>query len=318
MEQNNNTVKKICIALAAVVVVLLVTVAFLLGQRLGGKTPAAPAETGAQQELTSAGAFSPAGNESAAALPTQEGSALPAGEQQPADQTQQAGEGTSPASPSTAADAPRNLAISMSAGSLTFEEGSSFGVKFDDSVIRVSQDGDTVEIENKQSRPSASERRRMNVTVTVPTGYAFNDVDVEFGAGKLVVRTLRTATLDLELGAGSANFDNVYVTESAAIKEGAGELAIKDGSIANLRLQCGAGATRVVCALTGQSRIDAAVGAVDLEFKGREADYTVAFQMGLGACYYNNEKIAKSGSFGDGANRVDINGGFGVMRVNVG
>ena len=158
----------------------------------------------------------------------------------------------------------------------------------------------------------------MNVTITVPYEYAFENVDIECGAGKLIVHTLRTGTLDLELGAGSAVFNDLYVTDSAEIQEGAGELAIKSGELANLTLQCGAGATRVAAALTGVNRVDAAVGAVDLDFKGAETDYTVAFQIGLGACYYNNEKIARSGSFGEGPTVVDINGGFGVMRVNVG
>ncbi len=158
----------------------------------------------------------------------------------------------------------------------------------------------------------------MNVTVTVPVGYVFDNVDIEFGAGKLLVHTLHTDTLDLELGAGSATLDDLVITGSAEIQEGAGELVVKSGTIANLTLQCGAGATRVAAALTGTSRVDAAVGAVDLKLEGDQSDYTVAFQMGLGACYYNNEKIARSGAFGDGPSFVQINGAFGVMRVNAG
>lgn len=213
---------------------------------------------------------------------------------------------------------PRNLDIEISAGSLTFVAGDVFNVNFDKSVIDVSTAGDTMTIENANRHPTASERRRMNVTVTVPENYAFGSVDIEFGAGKMIVHSLKAETLDLEMGAGSATFDDIYISGSAGIKEGAGELVIKDGVIYNLALQCGAGATRVTSALRGASRIDAAVGAVDLKFDGTEADYTVAFQMGLGACYYNNEKIARNGSFGTGANTVDITGGFGVMRVTVG
>lgn len=289
-ETENKTLKYVCIGLGAAVVVLLLIVAFLLGQRAGSKNSNAGADTPAVTTAANKGG-------DAAADPT---AAAP----------------TEAAAPE--ADAPRNLDISMSAGSLTFVTGEAFGVKYDDSVIVVETAGDTLSIENKQRHPSASERRRMDVTVTVPEGCAFNNVDIEMGAGKLIAHTLNASALEMELGAGSATLDRLTVTESAVIREGAGELIVKGGGIANLTLQCGAGATRVAAALTGTSKIDAAVGAVDLDLDGAADDYTVTFNMGLGACYYNNDKLARSGSFGEGPNTVDINGGLGVMRVTVG
>ena len=120
------------------------------------------------------------------------------------------------------------------------------------------------------------------------------------------------------MGAGSASLEGLVATDSAEIRNGAGAFTVKSGSLNNLTMQCGAGATQVKAALTGSSRVVAAVGAVDIQLEGSESDYTVAFQMGLGACYYNNEKIARGGAFGSGPNRVDISGGFGVMRVTVG
>lgn len=312
-ESNNKTLKYVVIGLGAAVVLLLLALAFLLGQRSGEKKadPTAP-------PATEAATLSPVPAEPGTDAPGGETASAAAGEQTTGGSAAPAPQTTAPQQPAVTADAPRNLDISMTAGSLTFVEGTAFGVKYDDKVILVEESGDTVTIENAQRHPSAGERRRMNVTVTVPTGYAFDNVDVEFGAGKLIAHTLRVDALRLELGAGSATLEDLYVTGSAEIQEGAGELLLKSGSIANLTLRCGAGATRVTAALTGTNSIDAAVGAVDLKFDGSESDYTVSFQMGLGACYYNNEKIARNGSFGEGPNLVQINGGFGVMRVNVG
>ena len=302
MNTSGKTAKYVIAALAAVVVVLLVVVAFLLGRGSGnknqGQNPSTPSQTQASQ--TADPGTTPAQTENNASDPATDPAATDAAAQ-PAE-----------------TDAPRNLEISMSAGSLTFVEGSAFQIDYDKSVINVSTHGDSVTIENDHAHPTASQRRRMDVTVTVPAGYAFDSVDVEMGAGKMIVHSLNADALDLELGAGSATFDRVYITGSAEIQEGAGELAIKGGQINNLTLQCGAGATRVAAALTGTNTVNAAVGAVDLKFDGSEADYTVAFQMGLGACYYNNEKIARSASFGEGPTLVNITGGFGVMRVNVG
>ncbi|GEM_PF-2172833 len=305
-KNGNNTIKYVCIGLGAAVVVLLIVVAFLLGRNSGKKNDPA-----AQTALPDAAAQTTAGPQSGEAGTA--GTAVPDASANTS--ANNAAQTTVPGA--QAVNAPQNLDISMTSGSLTFVAGDQFNIGYDDGVIKVSEQGDTVTIENTQRHPSASERHRMNVTVTVPESYYFKSVDIEFGAGKLIVHSLKTEALDLELGAGSATFDDLQVTGSAEIQEGAGELAIKSGSIMNLTLQCGAGATRVSAAVLGASSVSAAVGAVDLNFAGSETDYTVAFQIGLGACYFKNEKISRSGSFGTGPNIVDITGGFGVMRVNV-
>ena len=308
MDTSKKPMVYICSALGALVVVLLVVIGVLLGQRGSGKHQNTTAPVASVEADASASEAQPGESQLTAA--DAQNTTAPFETQ--TDAATQA--------PNTAqtVNAPKNLDISMSAGSLTFVSGSAFDIKYDSSVIDVSYQADSVTIENAHSHPTASERRRMDVTVTVPENYAFEDVDIEMGAGKMIVHSLMANALDLELGAGSATFDQMVITGSAEIQEGAGELSIKGGSINNLTLQCGAGATRVTAALKGASRIDAAFGAVDLKFDGSEADYTVAFQMGLGACYYNNEKISRNGSFGTGPNTVNITGGFGVMRVNVG
>ena len=301
MNENKNGTKILIVVLVALVAVLLAVVAFLLGKSAGEKNN--PAETPVTNApVTETGE-----------LPTQPIPTVPAVP------------GETPAAPATTlpvapviAGVPQNLDIDVSAGNLTFTEGDAFNVDYDDGVIVVRESGDTLLIENKYDHPTASQRRRMDVTVTVPVGYVFNDVDVELGAGKLIVHTLRAEGLEMELGAGSASIDDIHISGSASIREGAGELNVKSGEIHNLDLQCGAGATRVSAAVTGTSRVVAAVGAVDLNFTGDKASYTVAFRMGLGACYYDGEKIARSGEYGAGPNRIDINGGLGVMRVNVG
>ena len=331
MSGSKNTAKYICIGLGAVVVVLLIVVAFLLGKNSGaGKNDGAGRNsdvvTAVGETVNPAALTDPStenrpqqGAEESDAVPTAaEGVTDAAASEKDGVPATQAPVTTAPPAPVQAEGMPATLDIDMTSGSLTFEKGAKFDVKYDSSVIRVQQNGSAMTIANDHSNPSAAERKRMDVVVTVPEGSAFTELDISFGAGKLISRTLPAQTLRLELGAGSATLENVVVTGSATVKSGAGAFAVKSGSIANLNLQCGAGATQVAAALTGASRIVAAVGAADLQLAGRESDYTVTFKMSLGACYYNDTKIAKGGSFGSGPNTVDITGGLGVMRVTVG
>ncbi len=323
MGKSNQLIKKICVGLGALVVVLLLAIAFLLGKQSAAK------KTDGAGRSTDSASLSGVTAAPETAAPDNETGTVPAdavSPENPAETT--AVNPADPAAPtappvtvppaSDPAGSLGTLEIEMSSGSLTVEKGAAFDVKYDASVIRVERSGNRVTIRNDHSNPSAAERKRMDVTVVVPDGYAFDDVSIEMGAGKLITRTLQAKNLQLEMGAGSATLEGLSVTGSADIKNGAGAFSIKSGAINNLTLQCGAGATQVKAALTGSSRIVAAVGAVDLQFDGRESDYTVAFKMSLGACYYNDTKISRSGTFGTGPNRVDITGGFGVMRVNVG
>ena len=320
MNGSNSIMKKVCIGLGAVVVVLLLAIAFLLGKQSAAKKSDGAGRNTADVVVTSepaAQAYTEADSAPENTVPTEAATEKPSRAQETAEPITPAPPVTQPAVPSSS-EGPRTLEIEMSNGSLTFETGTIFDVKYDSSVIQAENAGGVLSIRNAKSKPSASERKRMDVTVVVPEGYYFDDVDVEFGAGKLITKTLRTRDLEMEMGAGSATLEGLTVTGSADIKNGAGAFAIKSGSINDLTLQCGAGATQVKAALTGSSRIVAAVGAVDLEFDGEESDYTVTFNMSLGACYYNDTKISRSGTFGSGPNRVDITGGLGVMRVNVG
>ena len=319
MNESDNTMKKVCIVLGAVVVILLLAISFLLGKQSAAKKTDGAGRGTSEAVVTNAPAALPDAETDGGAETDAEISA--ADTTVPGETTQADAPAVQPATtlpPASSVDGPRTLEIEMSNGSLTFARGARFDVSYDSSVIRVSRSGDAMVIENDHSNPSAAERKRMDVVVTVPDGYAFEDVSVEMGAGKLTTQALRTDRLTLELGAGSTALEGLFVTGSADIRSGAGAFAVKSGTVNDLTLQCGAGATQVKAALTGDSRIVAAVGAVDLQFEGRESDYTVTFNMSLGACYYNDTKIARSGSFGSGPNRVDITGGFGVIRVNVG
>ena len=317
--QTSNTLKRLCILLGAVVLALVLAIVFLLGKQCGAKNSGGAGRSDSSPAVTQEAAV-PSNEQTddanAAANDTQTTASAPG--ETAANVTQPPQQPAATAAPAQDPNAPLTLDIDMTSGSLTFETGAAFDIRYDSSVIRVNRNGTDVVIENDHSNPSAGERKRMDVVVTVPANHTFDDVEIELGAGKLITRALRTRTLELEMGAGSATLEGLVATDSADIQNGAGAFTIKSGALNNLTLQCGAGATQVKAALTGASRVTAAVGAVDIQLDGRESDYTVAFQMGLGACYYNNEKIARGGAFGSGPNRVDISGGFGVMRVTVG
>ncbi len=213
-----------------------------------------------------------------------------------------------------ASDLPRRLEVNMVNGSLTIETGLFFNVKYDSSLIQVENAGEVLSIRNVGSNFGVNER--MDVTVIVPEETFFEAVDVSLGAGKLLMMTLLTKELKLECGAGSATLNGLIVTESADIRCGAGALSVGNSMINGLMLQCGAGTTQIKAALTGENRINASMGEVDVLLYGTPGNYTVSFDMNLGVCYYNGVRRSRGAAFGSGPNRVELTGGFGVVRVD--
>lgn len=252
----------------------------------------------------------------AAAVGTEEAAALPDAVTGFAAETTEPPAAQTTAPPPAAAALPRILEVNMINGSLTIETGLFFNVKYDSSAIQVEDTGEVLSIRNAENGFQFNERNRFDVTVTVPENCAFDAVNVALGAGKLLIMTLETKELTLECGAGSATLNGLIVTESADIRCGAGALSVGNSMINGLSLHCGAGATQIKAALTGKSRINASMGEVDVLLYGIQSGYTVSFDMSLGVCYYNGVRRSRSASFGSGSNRVELTGGFGVVRVS--
>lgn len=293
MSGPNQTVKKILIWVGAGILIVLANVAFLIVRDSVYDTIVSANQRRAAAAVKEETAAQGAAAESAAP---------------PAAQT------TAP--PPVASDVPRILEVYMINGSLTIETGLFFNVKYDSSLIQVENTGEVLSIRDTDSGAGINERLRMDVTVTVPEETSFDSVDVALGAGKLLVMTLLTKELKLECGAGSATLNGLLVTGSADIRCGAGALSVGNSMINGLRLQCGAGTTQIRAALTGENRINASMGEVDVLLYGTPGNYTVSFDMNLGVCYYNGVRRSRNASFGSGQNRVELTGGFGVVRVN--
>lgn len=291
MNGSKQTVKKILIWVGAGALMLILNILFLIVRDSVYETIVSADRRSAAAVVTDA---------------TAAPDAIPATTAQPPAQT------TAPVP--AASDLPRRLEVNMVNGSLTIETGLFFNVKYDSSAIRVENTGEVLSIRNTGGNFGVNER--MDVTVIVPEEAFFEAVDVSLGAGKLLMMTLLTKELKLECGAGNAMLNGLIVTGSADIRCGASALSVGNSMINGLRLQCGAGSTQIKAALTGENRINASMGEVDVLLYGMQSGYTVSFDMNLGVCYYNGVRRSRGASFGSGPNRVELTGGFGVVRVS--
>lgn len=82
------------------------------------------------------------------------------------------------------------------------------------------------------------------ILIKVPEGYCFQSVDMEVGAGKLIVDSLTTERLNAEVGAGELKISHLYVKEELNIECGIGNVVVGlDQSIDDFdyEVDCGMG-----------------------------------------------------------------------------
>ncbi len=155
-----------------------------------------------------------------------------------------------------------------------------------------------------------------DVVVYVRDDVKFDKVKMEVGAGTLIVESLETKELDLDLGAGKAQIDNLKVTERAEIDGGAGKTAVS-GELKNARIELGAGKADVMARLLGDSKVKAGVGKLDLVLIGQESDYRITVDKGIGSVNLDGRSLGDGARWGEGENRVDLEAGVGAVDIRL-
>lgn len=196
----------------------------------------------------------------------------------------------------------------------------------DDKTVRIEtnnehinswQDGNTLHVVEKSHLYLSSLFSDGDLVVYVPVGMKFDEVEINAGAGTLKIEKMVTNKLDLKLGAGKTSIDELEVKEEARIDGGAGLTEIKNGDLNNLDLELGAGKAEVKAKLSGNNKIHSGAGKLELDLIGREADYKLMLDKGIGSVKVNGESQKDDTIYGQGKNLVEIESGVGAVEINM-
>ena len=208
----------------------------------------------------------------------------------------------------------RALEIQINAADFKIEQAEAFAVQSNLKYLSVTEQNGVLTIVD--NAPSASSYTDAALTLYVPAGTVFDQVDIETGAAKMTADTLSAAVLDLELGAGDVHFDRLDVSEDAEIQGGAGQIAVAEGTLRDLTLELGAGELNLNVALLGESDLEFGIGTSHLTLLGSKDDYRVEVTKGLGSVCLDGQDILDFGSAGNGENRIEITGGVGAVHIS--
>ena len=206
-----------------------------------------------------------------------------------------------------------NLDIEINAADLYIKEGDAFSVESNLKHLKVEEEGGLLTIQ--ETKIFTGTYSGAVLTVYVPAGTVFDNVNLTTGASRLTIGNLSSGTLDFELGAGDVSIDSLVATKSADIDGGAGRITITGGALKDLDLDMGVGQLILTSALTGNCQLDLGVGESNITLIGSKENYKLDLEKGLGNISVDGVNVSDYGSSGNGTNKVEINGGVGSINV---
>ena len=210
-----------------------------------------------------------------------------------------------------------DLNIQINAADFYIKEGNSFSVESNLKNLEVDEKNGCLTLKDltKIKLNGSNAYENAVLTIYVPAGMAFDNVNIKTGAGRFTVDSLSAATIGFELGAGDVTISKLIAEKSANIEGGAGRITISDGAIKNLDLEMGLGQLNLTSALTGDCNLDSGVGEMNVTLLGSKDDYELDIEKGIGNITVDGRNVTDFGSSGNGANEVDIHGGVGAINV---
>ena len=205
----------------------------------------------------------------------------------------------------------KELRVELAAMKLVVETGDTFSAQTNNDDLFVSEKDEKLVFSEKTTIFNKTINGTLKITLPQDTVLSF--VEIEMGAGAVVVQKLSAERIDFDLGAGEVQIEELYVQTSADIECGAGKFTIEKGEIHNLDIDFGVGKATVIAKLYGNSDVDCGVGEVNLTL-GKKSDYAVEVNKGLGAIEVNG-KACNDFAIGGGANKLSIDGGVGAIHL---
>ena len=210
-----------------------------------------------------------------------------------------------------------DLNIQINAADFYIKEGNSFSVESNLKNLEVDEKNGCLTLKDltKIKLNGSNAYENAVLTIWVPVGTVFDNVNIKTGAGRFTVDSLSAATIGFELGAGDVTISKLIAEKSANIEGGAGRITISNGAIKDLALKMGMGQLNLTAALTGDSELELGVGESNITLLGSKDDYELDIEKGIGNITVDGKNVTDFGSSGNGANEVDIHGGVGAINV---
>lgn len=213
---------------------------------------------------------------------------------------------------------PTNLKLSVGGAEVRIEESPDehfYLSKRGNCRLSYYVEDDTLYIKSENKRMLGSAK----IILKVPENTIFSEATVELGAGVLENDVaIVTDELEIEMGAGKIVLENIQIGKGD-FEMGAGELVLKDTQIDEMNAEIAMGDFRYEGKLHEKANVECAMGNVDLKIDGNEEDYHGIIECSAGNVSYGNQMsagIIEKEINPDAAKTIDLSCSMGNVTVD--
>lgn len=227
----------------------------------------------------------------------------------------------------------RNLEIEAGAAKIWITEGApdseAIIVQSDKKWTEAGQSGDTLVI-NAKHHKNIGVGEGTSLRITVPAGFAFDDVDISTGAATLDITKMNARHFELETGAGETKIQELTADE-AEFELGAGKIVVEAGNVRECKTELGAGRFDYEGTISdadgrAYASVDCGMGSAEFRLNGRRTDYNYHVDCNAGSVTIDEKSYAHLGHGEHGENQgfeidyqaesdFDIDCAMGVVEI---
>lgn len=209
----------------------------------------------------------------------------------------------------------KNIVIDITGMNLIIRNGDELKAETDSDDVYYEVNGSSLRIIEKRKNWFDKDNSG-KIILYIPVVSAFQNININAGAGKIEAQEIYCEHFNLDVGAGKADIGKLNVSGKSVIEAGAGKIDVSVGNINNLDLQVGTGKADVKAEITGKADVEVGIGSIDLHLIGTDDDYMISAEKGLGSISVEGEQLDDNNHFGSGAVKVDIENGIGSINVD--
>lgn len=142
-------------------------------------------------------------------------------------------------------------------------------------TLHVKAEGKSMAMENWMESESC------NITLYVPEGYVFDEVELNLGAGYVQLGDLYAQKASLEVGAGEIDIHYAEVPKMD-ISIGAGSVMVTEMEVNELEAEVGMGSFQAEGEISHKADIQCSMGYVELYLRGEESDFNYEVEGAMG------------------------------------
>ncbi len=210
-----------------------------------------------------------------------------------------------------------SVSIDTGASEVAIRCSDDFRIETNNENIVIKENGGNLRITEKSSFVfGIMNNANTKVNIYVPYDSIFDSFDLDSGAGIVDVEKIAADRIEMDLGAGDVRIGEMTAGTKAKIDGGTGKITIDNCRLSNADMNIGVGEMNLTGELIGRSDVEIGIGSARMNLTGDKEQYHINVDKGIGSVIIDGQKMSDDSVYGNGINRIDLDGGIGTIRVD--